>query len=78
MRAVHSCIGHTREGPMHPPGSHIPTNIPPFYMMLCDRKREIFAFRPSLLTYQLSVYQHKQIHATPTLVLERGRCRRHM
>ena len=42
-------------------------------MTLCDRKREIFAFRHSVLTYQLSLYQHKQIHANPTLVEDRGR-----
>ena len=40
-------------------------------MRLCDRKREIVAFRPSVLTYQLSVYQLKQIHANPTLVVGR-------
>jgi len=42
-------------------------------MKLYDRKREIFTFRPSVLTYQLNLYQHKQIHANPTLVVERGR-----
>ena len=42
-------------------------------MTLCDRKREIFAFGPSVLTYQLSLDHHKQIHANPTVVLERAR-----
>ena len=32
-------------------------------------KREIFAFRPSVLTYQLKLYQHKQIHTSVTLVV---------
>jgi len=45
---------------MHPPGS--------VYRQICDRKREILAFRHSVLTYQLSLYQHKQIHANPSRV----------
>jgi len=30
-----------------------------YHFILCDRKREIFAFRPSVLAYQLSLYQHQ-------------------
>ena len=30
----------------------------------------MFAFRPSVLTYQLSLYQHKQIYANLTLVVD--------
>jgi len=51
-------------------------------MTLCDRKKEIFAFRPSVLTYQLSLYQHKQIYANPTPVVDQvsdtGGCSRCM
>jgi len=39
-------------------------------MKLYDRRREILA---SELNYQLNLYQHKQIHAKPTLVVYRGR-----
>ena len=38
-------------------------------MTLCDGEREIFTFVPSVLTYQLSLYQHKQIYISPTLVV---------
>ena len=41
-------------------------------MTLCDRKRKILAFRPSVLTYQFNLYQHKQIHTDPTLFVDRG------
>ena len=41
-------------------------------MKLCDR-REILAFRPSVLTYQLNLYQHKQIHTNPIVVVDQGR-----
>jgi len=56
---------------MHPPDSRVPTNITLFQMTLCDRKRDMFAFRPSVLTDQLNLYQHKQIHANATLVVGR-------
>jgi len=43
-------------------------------MKFCNRRREILAIRPSVLTYQLkylNLYQHKQIHTNPTLVVGR-------
>ena len=61
------------ESPIYPPGSRVPTNISLFKKTICDRKREIFPFRPSVLTYQLNLYHHKQIHTNPTLIVDRGR-----
>ena len=42
-------------------------------MTFYERKREIIAFTPSVLTYQLSLYQHKQIHTNPTPIVDQGR-----
>jgi len=41
--------------------------------MQCDRRAELIAFRASVVTYQLNLYQHKQIHTNPTLIVDRGR-----
>ena len=42
-------------------------------MKLCNMMKKIVAFRPSVLTYQLNLYQHKQIHTNQTFVVDRGR-----
>jgi len=56
---------------MHPTGSSVQTNTTLFEMKLSHTRRETLAFRPSVLTYQLKLYQHKQIHTNPTL-MDRG------
>ena len=58
---------------MHSLGSHIQTNTTSFKIKLYDRKRELLAFRASVLTYELNLYQHIQIHTNPTLLVDQGR-----